>query len=139
METQTIQTQEVKEKTLISVGDVFETSWGYDQTNYDFIIVVSISPTRKTAMCKLARVSTIRQETQHNVQKPVKEGFGFEFRMKIQKDNNGNELTLRGSYPYCSSEVYRGKPKEECGYRLDSFSKVNEDQEFWETDSRFGH
>lgn len=128
--------QELKQ---IKVGDTFYTSWGYDQTNYDFIIVTSISPTRKTAMCKLAKVERVRSEAQHNVKKPKTEGYGFEFRMRIEKDKEGNECALRGSYPHCASQVARGDSKEECGFRLDSFWKTEENKEYWETDTMFGH
>ncbi len=32
----------------IKKGDIFYTSWGYDQTNYDYIVVMEVSPTGKT-------------------------------------------------------------------------------------------
>ena len=33
-------------------GDLFVTSWGYDQTNYDYICIMSISASGKTAQCR---------------------------------------------------------------------------------------
>ena len=29
-------------KQIINIGDIFYTSWGYDQTNYDYIVVISV-------------------------------------------------------------------------------------------------
>jgi len=37
------------EAPTVKVGDVFYTSWGYDQTNVDFYVVLSVTPSGKTA------------------------------------------------------------------------------------------
>ncbi len=132
---------ETKENS-IKIGDVFETSWGYDQTNYNFIIVVGISPSGKTAICQLAKIEDVGNTAQCNIQKPVAEGYGYKFRMKIEDNKTFNEVCLRGSYPFCSSQVARieeSKSDEKPSMRLDTFSKVKENEVFYETDSRFGH
>jgi hypothetical protein len=41
----------------VKVGDVFERSWGYDQTNVDFYEVVSVSASGKTG--KARRVKSV--------------------------------------------------------------------------------
>jgi len=118
-------------------GDIFVTSWGYDQTNYDYIVVESISPTGKTALCKVVGVESTRYEAQHNVQVPAKKGVGKPFRLKIlynDKLSNG-EVSLRGSYPFIYSQAGDENPSKRLGW----FSIHNEGQEYWETDSMFGH
>jgi len=42
-------------QTQIKAGDYFYTSWGYDQTNIDYLVVVEVSPTGKTASCRMVR------------------------------------------------------------------------------------
>ncbi|MBE3139569.1 MAG: hypothetical protein IMZ53_03195, partial [Thermoplasmata archaeon] len=32
-------------------GDFFYESWGYDQTNIDFLQIIEVSPTKKTVLC----------------------------------------------------------------------------------------
>jgi len=42
-----------KKRTIgIKKGDIFGTSWGYDQTQYNFVIVTEVSPTGKTVKVK---------------------------------------------------------------------------------------
>lgn len=110
----------------IKAGDIFYTSWGYDQTNYDYIIVEKLSPTGKTAICRRAQYDHVGYESCCNVQKPIAKGFGKSFRMKIV----GNEL--RGSYIFCGDADSDSK-------RFDYFSKAKDGQTFHETDSMFGH
>lgn len=47
--------------TTVKVGDIFEQSWGYDQTNVTFVKVVSISKTGKSA--KIIRIGSKQVET----------------------------------------------------------------------------
>lgn len=122
----------------VKKGDLFETSWGYDQTNYDFIVVVSISKTGKTAICQLAEYETVGNTMQQNIQKPISKGFGYKFRMKVCENGDGS-ATLRGSYPFCFGQVKRLSDGEKPNLRLGGFSKVKEGQIFYETDSMFGH
>ncbi len=115
----------------IKIGQIFYTSWGYDQTNYDYIIIESMSPSGKTAICKRATHETVGYESLCNVQKPKAEAFGKSFRMKIVKGYDG-EPRLRGSYIFCGDENSESK-------RLGSFGLVKEGKVFYETDSQFGH
>ena len=127
------ETQEIRQE--VKEGQIFYTSWGYDQTNYDYIVVVGISPTKKTAMCQLAQYEHKGYDSQCNVQKPVAKGYGVKFRMKVEYWEN--KIQLRGSYPFCASEVMRGEQNPST--RLDTFSIAKENDVFYETDSMFGH
>jgi len=49
-------TQEENKHDYVKIGDVFHSSWGYDQTNTEFFKVVEISKTRKT--CKVVQVAS---------------------------------------------------------------------------------
>jgi hypothetical protein len=121
---------------MIEVGQIFETSWGYDQTNYDFIIVDSISPTGKTVKCRMARATVIPDVggmTQEAL-KPRREGYGLPFTMRVKYDAEGKAY-LRGSYPFCHSEA--DKPNR--SMRLDTFFPVNDGQIYFETAFGFGH
>ena len=129
-----IRVYEAKEKIranhILKVGDIFETSWGYDQTNYDYIAVVGISKSGKTAICQMTICETINdneQSPQAYKQKPIFEPFGKTFKMRIYKEA-GKETRLRGSYFYCQDSK-----------RLDSFRLVLPDDVFFETNTIFGH
>jgi len=120
----------------IKKGDLFQTSWGYDQTNYDFIIVESVSPTGKTCICKRTSYDTVDRTGFYNEQKPIRKAFGKSFRMKVEYGNKWNSedkgIYIRGSYIFCGGEDSENK-------RLDTFSQVDENRTYAETDSRFGH
>jgi hypothetical protein len=117
------------------VGQTFYTSWGYDQTNYDFIVVKSVSPTGKTVVAQRAKLASnkISESGQYWNQIPSSEGFGDEFRLKVDFDGNG-EITLRGSYPYASD----GR-KERSGTRFGYFRPTEPGTSYAETDIQFGH
>lgn len=111
-------------------GDIFYTSWGYDQTNYDYIVVLEVSKTGKT--CKCQRTSSIHmgETAQTNVQEPVFCPFGDVFTMRVGSSYKGS-LSLRGSYPFC----HDGKGSK----RLDGFSRHIEGKQYHETDAYSGH
>ena len=115
----------------IKKGDVFYTSWGYDQTNYDYIVVEKVSPTGKTAVCRRAVYETVGYSSQCNIQEPKAKGYGKSFRMKVAEGYNG-EASLRGSYIFCGGEDSESK-------RFDWFSKHTQGKTYSETDSMFGH
>jgi len=106
-------------------GDLYVTSWGYDQTNYDYIAVIEVSPSGKTAICQ--RTSALHNGTsgQANLQEPIFCPFGEKFRLQVR------DGYLTGSYPYC----HTGEGSRRKGY----FSKVEEGREYHETMSEFGH
>lgn len=95
------------------IGKRFYTSWGYDQTNYDFLVVLGISKSGKTAICKEVK-------TPHGKDEPV----GIPFKMRIQQAN-GN-LYLRGTY----YKTYFNVSKR---FRLGTFYAVEPNREYEET------
>ena len=131
-------------KQEVKAGDVFYTSWGYDQTNYDFVVVKSISPTGKTAMCQKARLADKQHDgCQCDILTPSTQGYGKEFRMKIEFNERYQETWLRGSYPYLSryEESWDEEAKERwaSSTRLDTFSKHKEGSKYSQTDAYSGH
>jgi len=87
---------------MILVNDIYETSWGYDQTNIDFIKVVKVSPSGKTAICvkigqKILEQTGFMSET---VIADPENVVSQEFRMKVAEYQGKPEL--RGSYCFCN-------------------------------------
>ena len=122
------------DKDAVKVGDLYYTSWGYDQTNYDYIVVEEVSKTGKTIKARRTSHEHKGSTGQANIQKPINAPFGDTFRLKVEKYNreSGPEYRLRGTYPFC----YDGSME---NTRMGSFWKVEENQTFNETDSMFGH
>ena len=85
----------------VKVGDIFYASWGYDQTNIDFVKVIGISQTGKTVTCRRVEEIIVDNDAGFMAEmiKPGNE-FGDIFRLKIDR-RDGHETTLRGSYPFC--------------------------------------
>jgi len=109
-------------------GNLFYTSWGYDQTNYEYIVILSISKSGKTATCK--RTSYISENKgYYNEQKPIFSPFGESFKMRV--GTKWDPSVLRGSYPF--SHTGTGSK------RLDTFSKVDENRKYHETALGYGH
>ncbi len=124
----------------VKVGDIFYESWGYDQTQNDFCQVVRISPSGKTAICRMVHLRGVTDSTVE----PTGEQYGIEFRMKLDHwvDNEGIDhgTYLRGSYPFIQEEKY-GRPRDDknVDYRGPvSFSKYK-GEPVYETPAGFGH
>lgn len=109
----------------IRAGDYFYTSWGYDQTNIDYLVVVQLSPSRKTALCRMAKGIYIGSQGVEDVLMPG-EAYGEPFRMQVYTNDNG--MRLRGSYPYCNGAK-----------RLDSFYPIALGETRNQTMAQFGH
>jgi len=124
---QTKQTEKM-ETNKVKNGDVFITSWGYDQTNYDYIVVTKISPSGKTAICQQADFDNVGVSGHCNIQKPNGKGYGKEFRMKVTKTAYGNP-ELRGKYIFCGED----------SKRFDVFFPHVEDETYQETALGYGH
>jgi hypothetical protein len=112
-------------------GDIFYTSWGYDQTQYNFIKVIEISKTGKTCLCRMVHLKS-REPAGKTLEKeePGTEPFGDKFRMKIYKGEK--EIILRGSYPFIDGHV-------KTSTRLDSFSKHKLNKKYYATALGCGH
>jgi hypothetical protein len=120
-----------------AVGDVFYTGWGYDQTQYDFIIIIGISPTGKSVICQRAKVMQDperKNEQTIDFVQPKTEGYGKPFRMLVDHysgDFRNGQYGLKGSYPYCDNDDH--------AKRFDHFSKVCPGDVFGETAAGYGH
>ncbi len=95
-------------------GDIFYASWGYDQTNINFVKVVEVSSTGKTALCTMIGKKQVEPHKVHTEKKPDPDNeYGKVFRLQTREQSNG-EVYLRGSYPYIDGEM-------ETGTRLGTF------------------
>lgn len=86
-------------------GAVLYSSWGYDQTNIDFCVV--LENTGKTLKCAMVKeeIEKITGDMSENVL-PSKEHRNNEpFRLRISRGKNEPERAyLVGSYPYCNGQ-----------------------------------
>jgi len=119
-------TKKPKKEAFIKKGDIFYASWGYDQTNYDYLVVKEVSPSGKTVKCQMTEFKNVGYSGQAYVQKPTSKGFGEVFRMKVE--SRDGKPQLRGSYPYVQGSR-----------RLGTFYKHDKGKTYHETDSMFGH
>ena len=121
----------------VKVGDKFYTSWGYDQTNYDFLVVVAISPTGKTATCRMCKATVENKDSDNRFIDELKpsEPFGDMFRMVINAWVEKGRITrdeLRGQYPFCDDGSMENK-------RVGTFWKVEEGKTYEQTAFGYGH
>ncbi len=121
--------------TKIKPDDYFSTSWGYDQTNIDYLVVKRLSPTGKTAVCRMASKIYINHGGPYGNTVMPGTAFGPEFQMRVTSWYNGRPA-LRGSYPFCAQVDDR---RHDDSRRLDTFETVKLGETRNETDSMFGH
>lgn len=89
-----------KENKKIEADQFFYASWGYDQTNIDFIKVVAVSPTGKTVIAQRAHGVRVEEGSGRGYDALVPgEPFGLEFRLRVR--DVGADQILRGKYPFC--------------------------------------
>ena len=112
-------------------GDLFKTSWGYDQTNYDFLAVLEVSKTGKTAKCQMTRPVKSGTDGTHDHLQAIFCPYGDTFTMRIKEGYRG-DLQLKGSYPFCNDGKMENK-------RLDSFSRCEDGKIYYETNIMAGH
>jgi len=108
------------------VGELYYTSWGYDQTNYEYIVVLEVSASGKTVKAKRTGAKDMGHEGQCDLQKPINRPFGEEFTLQVRPGKY-----LVGSYPFC----YDGTGSRRKGH----FSQVTEGAVYHETDAYSGH
>ncbi len=84
----------------LKIGDVFYTSWGYDQTQNDFLEIVSISPTKKTVMCQMLgkNIKSTDCVTCDNASPDKTRKKPTVFRLVVSYYNK--HANLRGKYPF---------------------------------------
>lgn len=114
----------------IKKGDLFYTSWGYDQTNYDYLVILEVSKSGKTCKARMTHSKHLGFQKPCNIQKPIFAPYSDTFTMRIKQ--GVDEPILRGSYPYSPNGSMEN-------VRLDTFRKAKENEQFYETDSMFGH
>ncbi len=108
---------------MVQVGDIFYASWGYDQTNVDFMQVVEVSKTGKTVKCKMTGKLQMSTESVG----PCNKLYGEVFQLKVSTAYSGEKEVLRGRYPFCGDSK-----------RFDSMWKY-EGEPVYETPEGFGH
>jgi len=106
-------------------GSYFSTSWGYDQTNIDYIVVISVSQTGKTAICK--RANSIFLGHDGGCQDVLMPGdsAGDTFIMQVDADGG-----LHGSYPYIIGDSDK---------RMGYFHPIKLGEISYQTDAFSGH
>jgi len=75
-------------------GDVYEALWGYDQTNVDFIQVEEVSPTGKSALCRMMGERIVGPQEPLAEWVIPGEAYGEPFRLRVKGDH------LVGTYPF---------------------------------------
>lgn len=120
-------TEKISDDGKFNVGDIIYTSWGYDQTQYDFAQIVEVSKTRKTVVAQRMRTKIVDPGRQADGIVPT-EAYGNKFRLYVREWRD--EPTFRGQYPF-----------------IDGFNDSKRMGSFWpwdgktvyETNSQFGH
>jgi len=115
----------------IEIGDLYYTSWGYDQTNYEYIIIEEISKTGKTVKARRTHHKDVGYSDQCYKQQPIAEPFGDQFRLYVRRYSDG-DVTLVGQYPFCYDASMDNT-------RMGYFWPVKGGKIFYETDTMFGH
>lgn len=116
----------------VIVGDIYYTSFGYDETHYKFIKVVGFTKSGKSAICKRVYMeNTGEGNAVYDEVKPTDKTFGQSFKLRI--DKGPNYFTLRGSFPYS----FDANPNH---LMLSTFFKHVEGRKgYMETNPQFGH
>lgn len=90
----------------VKVGDVFRSSWGYDQTNVDYYQVVSVG--NKTAtFCKIAQLSESDGFLQGNCVPATNQFIGKPFKKLIQKSSTESSAYIK---IYSFANAYKIEP-----------------------------
>ena len=102
METQQIQLQKVE------IGSIFVNTWGYDQTNQDFYIV--ISKTEKSIKIKQLKTKITETGFMSGIIEPLKEfKEDSEVLTKRLKYDNEGEAYINMEFGWC--DLWDNKPK----------------------------
>lgn len=124
---------EAQKKAPPKIGDVFYDSWGYDQTQNDFVKIVGFTPSGKTAIVRMVGAKQVTGSTVAPT-----EPFGPKFKLKIRGGPTSDYgPSLVGSYPFVgksgeSDEAFLANKRR--GY----FSKYT-NEPVYETPAGFGH
>lgn len=88
--------QAVQNRENVKVGDLFKTSWGYEQTNVDFFEVIE-RPTKATAIIRKVQSETVRETSWCSADIKAIKGAYIGETKKVQIDVYGN-LTSADNY-----------------------------------------
>jgi len=111
----------------VNIGDIFECSWGYDQTNIDYYQVVAVSKTGRAKLHPI-RSGLIETRGQQDIVGPLVDEF--------KGEPTGYKI------PSFSRRTTRDTVTESCWIRINSYSsasRVNPDSTAYKTGVYFGH
>ena len=109
-------------------GDIIYTSWGYDQTQYDFAQIVEVSKTGKTVKAQMMKAKTVDTTRTSDVIVPT-EAYGKKFRLWV-REGWREQPAFVGQYPFIYSD--------QDSKRMGCFTAW-EGNPVYETNSQFGH
>jgi hypothetical protein len=93
----------------VKVGDIFYTSWGYEQTNIDWYQVTALIGTKKCELRKIAS-NQVREWHDGGHSTPIPNKFTGEPMVKLAR-NSGKEASFKiASYAY--AWAWDGKPEQ---------------------------
>jgi len=92
----------VSEEINVKVGAIFYASWGYEQTNIDFLKVVALTKSGKTAICRMMGEKIVSTEGLAPLAEYiVPDGeYGETFRLRVKWSDYSKGPYLVGSYPF---------------------------------------
>ena len=114
------------------IGEVYYTSFGYDETHYHFIKIVGFTASGKSAICQRVYVESVEGGNMvYDSIKPTDKVFGPKFKLLIR--NRPDYTVLRGRYPRgIAQNTYMSSEPE-------SFFKCEPHHRYMETNPQFGH
>ena len=90
----------------VKVGDVFRSSWGYDQTNVDYYQIISVSG-KSATLCKIAQLSEADGYLQGNCVPAPNQFIGKPFKKLIQKQSETSSAYVK---IYSFANAYKIEP-----------------------------
>ena len=107
-------------KPAVKVGDIFYSSWGYDQTNIAFYQVVRITPSGKSAEIKRIASSTTEDSFMSGLSTAIPDAFLNEGPGKVKRIQYSTWSRVGEAYfritSYESAHPWDGKPKRSSWY-----------------------
>lgn len=90
----------------IKVGQIFYESWGYEQTNIDFVKVVGFTKSGKSAICRMMSETITSTEGLSSMAEYVvpDQEYGESFKLRVRKSACNDNPLLVGSYPYSEGD-----------------------------------
>lgn len=87
-------------------GAFLYASWGYNQTNVDFVQIIDVSDSGKTVKAKRCTGTVQSSGKGSESVAPEGETYGDEFRLHV-REFNGSPV-FRGSYPFIKGDMDEG-------------------------------